>query len=76
MNGGGATKTSKATPKVVDDTPDTYGQVPRERWQECDGCGVERVHFRGTDPLTGVLRYVGFKCFYTIKRSDDIVEII
>ena len=76
MNGG-ATTTKTATPRSPsDDAPDTYGQVPRERWQECDNCGVERVAFRGTDPLTRVLRYVGPKCFYTIKRADDIVEVV
>jgi hypothetical protein len=42
---------------------------------ECDNCGVERVDRRGTDVLTGVLRYVGPKCAYTVKRSPDLTPL-
>lgn len=61
--------------KAVKDEDDNYGQVPRERWMECDNCGVERIDRRGTDPLTGVLRFVGPKCAYTLKQADDVVPL-
>lgn len=54
------------------DRDDNYGQTPRERWMECDNCGVERIAYRGTDPLTNVVRYVGPKCKYTIQHSPDL----
>lgn len=57
------------------DQDDRYGQVPRDRHLECDNCGVERIAYRGTDPLTNVLRYVGEKCYYTIKRSPDLTPL-
>lgn len=67
-----ARKKMGATPREVGGKEDNYGQVPRERWMECDQCGVERITHRGTDPVTGVLRYVGPKCLWTIKRAPDI----
>lgn len=57
------------------DKDDNYGQVPRERWMECDNCGVERIAYKGTDLLTNVLRYVGPKCLYTIQRSPDLTPL-
>jgi|SRR6478752_735141 len=54
---------------------DNYGQTPRDKHLECDNCGVERIAYRGTDPLTGILRYVGSKCLYTIARSDDLIPL-
>lgn len=57
------------------DKDDSYGQTPRERWMECDNCGVERITYKGTDALTNVLRYVGPKCLYTIKRAPDLTPL-
>jgi hypothetical protein len=57
------------------DKDDNYGQVPRDKWLECDNCGVERIAYKGTDPLTGILRYVGERCRYTIARSADITPL-
>lgn len=61
--------------KESSEKDDNYGQVPREKWMECDNCGVERISYRGTDPLTNVLRYVGSKCLYTIQRAPDLTPL-
>lgn len=54
---------------------DRYGQTPRDRDKECVNCGVERITMRGTDPITGLLLYVGDKCSYMVRRSPDITPI-
>jgi hypothetical protein len=54
---------------------DRYGQTPRDRDKQCDCCGVERIAYRGTDPITKVLMYVGEKCEYMVRRSDDRVVL-
>lgn len=47
-------------------------RTPRDKDKECDNCGVERISLRGTDPLTGVLRYVGNRCSYILKQATDV----
>ncbi len=42
---------------------------------QCDVCGVEKIAYRGTDPLTGLLMTVGSRCKYYIRRSDDLVAL-
>ena len=51
------------------------GQVPRDKDKTCDNCGVERITLRGTDPMNGVLRYVGEKCSYILKQAADITPL-
>ena len=71
---GSAPKTKKmgATPRTPKED-DSYGQTPRDRHMECDKCGVEKIEMRGTEPLTGILIYVGSKCSYYLKHADDVV---
>lgn len=38
---------------------------------ECHKCGVERIIARGTDPISGILLYVGAKCYWYIKDAAD-----
>ena len=58
-----------------DDSADNYGQTPSRRDLECDNCGVERIAYKGTDPLTGIVKYVGEKCYYIVKRAADITPL-
>lgn len=73
MNGDTTTKRERGprNPLEKNDRP-AYGQTPRDRDKACDNCGVEKALYRGTDPLTNVLRYVGDRCLYTIKRGGDL----
>lgn len=59
-----------ASVKVIGRERNT-GTTPRDRDKQCDVCGVERMEFRGTDILTGLMLYTGERCAYYIKRSDD-----
>lgn len=54
---------------------DSYGQTPRDRDKECDKCGVEKIIARGTDPVSGILTYVGERCMWYIKRSPDLTPL-
>lgn len=77
--GAGTTKTKSrgATPRVVkDEDEDRYGQTPGRREDECHKCGVERIGYSGTDPVTKILLYVGPKCLWYIKDSDDLREVL
>lgn len=47
------------------------GTTPRDRDKQCDICGVEKILVRGTDPLRGILIFVGERCSYMVERSDD-----
>ena len=47
-------------------------KTPRDRDMQCDICGVERIEYRGTEMLTGLVYSVGEKCFYYIKDSEDL----
>lgn len=49
------------------------GTTPKDRALQCDVCGVERIMWRGTDILTGLMLYVGGRCFYMVKRGDPIL---
>lgn len=64
-----------ATPKVVGTRApaekDNYGQTPRDRDKQCDVCGVERIAWRGLDVISGIVLYVGQKCFYYVKADPD-----
>lgn len=60
-----------ATPREPGGKDDNYGQTPREKWMECDKCGVERIAYKGTDPVSKVLIYVGEKCYWYIKDAPD-----
>lgn len=71
---------SGATPKDVDFTstpsprerkPKERKGAPRDKSAECRVCGIEPIAWRGTDPLTGVLLYVGKDCEYYIRHSPD-----
>lgn len=55
----------------VDEEEDRYGQTPRDKQDECHKCGVERIEYSGTDPLTGIVLYVGSRCRYYIRGAED-----
>jgi hypothetical protein len=61
--------------KEREERDDNYGQTPRDKEKECMVCGVERIEFKGTDPLTGLTLYVGERCTYMVKRADDFVAL-
>lgn len=48
-----------------------HGQTPRDRDKQCMNCGVERITWKGTDPITGLLLFVGERCEYIVRRSLD-----
>lgn len=54
-----------------DSTPTGRPRTPSDPAKCCDNCGVERIILRGTDPLTGTLKFVGEKCAYIVKRAPD-----
>lgn len=66
----------RASVKEVDFRGDSYGQTPRDRDKQCMVCGVERILYRGTDTLSGLLLFVGDRCQYMVKRSDDFAEVL
>lgn len=51
------------------------GGTPRDRWRACQRCGLEVLKWRGTDPLTNMLIYVGEDCAYVLENADDRVEV-
>lgn len=74
-----------ATPKKVDFSKvegrgrggnKEYGQTPRDRDKQCMNCGVERILYRGTDPMSGLLLYVGERCEYIVRHADDRQEVL
>lgn len=75
----------RATPREVDLTSreeketEPFGsfkpQTPRDRDQACDNCGVERIKFRGTDPITNTLKYVGSRCEYIVRHAPDRMSL-
>ena len=77
---GAQRKKMGATPREPgsggDGKPDNYGQTPRDKADECHKCGVERIAYRGTDSLTGILLYVGERCLYHIKNADDLKVVL
>jgi hypothetical protein len=61
---------------VPDDTTDlNHGTTPRDLDKQCMNCGVEKVVMRGTDPMTGILMYVGLRCEYLIRHALDIAPV-
>ena len=71
---GGAPR-PKATPKEIGGDPtigsDGKPQTPRFKSDECHTCGVEKIEFAGTDQWTGLQVFVGERCAWRVKRSDD-----
>lgn len=65
-------RVSVATPKETG-RERNRGTTPRDRDLQCDVCGVERIMWRGCDVLTGLLLYVGERCFYYVKEGDPIL---
>jgi hypothetical protein len=71
-----------ATPKEVDFTPrerapkERKQSTPRDRDKQCMNCGIERIMYQGTDPLTGIILLVGERCEYMVRRSLDKVEVV
>lgn len=57
------------------DDDDNYGQTPSRKEDECHKCGVEWIKWRGTDPMTGILLFVGDRCKWYIKTSPDLAEV-
>jgi hypothetical protein len=47
------------------------GSTPKDRDKQCDVCGVERIKWRGVDILSGLVLYVGSRCFYMVKRDPE-----
>lgn len=63
-----------ATPVEVDmrrSDPTGKAQTPRDRDKQCDVCGVERIAYRGLDVISGVVLYVGERCYYMVKRDPN-----
>ena len=52
------------------------GTTPKDRDKQCDVCGVERIKWRGTDILSGLVLYVGEHCFYMVKRDPEGPRLI
>lgn len=48
------------------------GTTPRDRDRECQVCHIEVIQFRGTEPTTGILRFVGERCLWRIKDAPDL----
>jgi hypothetical protein len=48
------------------------GTTPRDRDRQCAVCGVEKIQFRGTDQVSGILLFVGERCLWRIKNSPDL----
>ena len=65
----------RASVKDVD-FEDRYGQTPRDRDKQCMVCGVERIAYRGTDPVSNLLLFVGERCRYMVKRANDYAEVM
>lgn len=51
------------------------GTTPRDRDRQCHVCTVEKIQFRGTDPVSGILLYVGERCLWRIKNAPDLQMI-
>lgn len=51
------------------------GQTPRDKDKQCDICGVEKIAYRGTDPLNGILLTVGERCEYYVRHAEDLVAL-
>lgn len=79
---GGETTTSNSSPASVKtkwggkshhdpDRERNTGQVPRDREAECHSCHVERILARGTDPITGILLFVGERCMWKVENQPD-----
>lgn len=71
-----------ATPKYIGkahhdpDRPRNQGTTPRDKDKQCMNCGVERIEFKGTDPFTGMLLFVGERCTYKVENSDDFAGVM
>lgn len=70
----GSTPKQKRVAKV--DGDDNYGQTPRDKGDECHTCGVERIEFYGRDAFTGLPVFVGERCAWRVKRSQDFRAVV
>ena len=68
---GGAKKAPSKVIDLRDGTPTGRPRTPSDPAKCCDICGVERIILKGTDPLRGILIFVGEKCAYMVKNSAD-----
>jgi hypothetical protein len=48
------------------------GTTPRDRDRQCMVCTVELIQWRGTEPTSGRLLYVGERCYWRIKNAPDV----
>ena len=73
----GSTPRPQATEKEIDFSGSGGAQstTPRDRFNACDNCGVERVTVKGTDPVDGILKYVGNRCEYIVRHAKDITPL-
>lgn len=51
------------------------GTTPRDKDRQCVVCGIELIQFRGTDPVSGILLYVGERCYWRVKNAPDLQMI-
>lgn len=66
-------KAGKASSKEVDfsGSGGAQGTTPRDRWNACDVCGVERAILKGTPKIEKRLLFVGEKCSYYLNTAED-----
>lgn len=72
---GTAPKASTKSVDMRDGTPTGRPRTPSLRELQCDGCGVERIAYRGHDLLTGTLLSVGEKCYYMVKNDPNTMPL-
>lgn len=72
QEGGQTQEAGPRTPTAPTQRERNRGTTPRDKDKQCDVCGVERILYRGTDPLSGVMLTVGDRCLYYIQRSKDL----
>jgi hypothetical protein len=51
------------------------GTTPRDRDRQCMVCTVELIQFKGTEPTSGRLLYVGERCLWRLKHAPDLQMI-
>jgi hypothetical protein len=75
MRGGDTTKATTREVDMRDGTPTGKPQTPSNPALCCDNCGVERIAYKGTDMLTGILKFVGEKCYYIVKNDPNTIPL-
>jgi hypothetical protein len=51
------------------------GTTPRDKFNQCHICGIEKIEFSGTDPVSGILLFVGERCTYRIENEPDFKAV-